>query len=190
MNIIDMIVQKVVWLYWIITNNFTLDLLLKFVIVYFFVIWAAFVVWIVKDITNRTTNLFLQVLSILLVIFLTPIFWLPIYLLIRPRSTIFEKYYEQEEFQDEELLIEEDIESSKCPQCHKGIHDDYRICPYCELKLVTNCSKCKKEVKTYWKACPYCESHDLGFEKNPIKVNIEKSDKDENVEISQNIEKS
>lgn len=62
---------------------------------YLLVVWLACIIWVIKDITSRTHNIFVQVAAILLVICFTPIFGLPIYLLIRPKSTLFEQFYEE-----------------------------------------------------------------------------------------------
>lgn len=75
-------------------SSITFDFFIKLVVVYFFILWIAILLWVIKDITNRTDNVFLQVVSILIILFLTP-FWVFIYLLIRPSKTIFEKYYEE-----------------------------------------------------------------------------------------------
>jgi hypothetical protein len=50
----------------------TFDVFLKFSIVYFFIIWIAILLWVIKDISNRTDNIFLQIISILSILFLTP----------------------------------------------------------------------------------------------------------------------
>jgi hypothetical protein len=50
----------------------TFDSFIKFAIVYFFIIWIAILLWVIKDISNRTDNLILQVFSILIILFLTP----------------------------------------------------------------------------------------------------------------------
>jgi hypothetical protein len=51
----------------------TIDLFIKLVIAYFFIIWISVIVWVLKDITNRTNSLFLQLLSLFIVVFLTPL---------------------------------------------------------------------------------------------------------------------
>ncbi len=83
-----------------ISTNMSIDLGIKLVLGYFFIIWAAFIIWVIKDVTNRTTNILVQTLAIFIILFFTPIFGLPIYLLIRPRTTLFEQYYEQEEAEE------------------------------------------------------------------------------------------
>ncbi|MEI7919340.1 MAG: hypothetical protein WCH65_03945 [bacterium] len=44
------------------------------------------IIWTTKDIINRTNSFSLQVISILLVTFLTPFVGLPLYFLVRPLS--------------------------------------------------------------------------------------------------------
>lgn len=63
-------------------------------------LWIAVILWVTKDITNRTSNIYFQIVSICIVIFLTPIFGLLIYLLLRPTRTLIEQDYE-------EMLIEQ-----------------------------------------------------------------------------------
>ena len=201
MDFLNYIIESFVWFYELIVSNITLDGIIKFAILYFFIIWWAFIIWVVKDITNRTTNILVQVLSILIVILFTPIFWLPIYLLIRPRTTIFEKYYEEEtqlesEEDDEEIphpnpLPEvEGKEMLKCPHCEKQIENDFQFCPYCKEKLTKKCEKCNKDIKIYWSNCPYCGEKEKKVgndgnrsvqkkpeQKEKIKVKIEKVEK-------------
>lgn len=135
-----------------IPQMFSLDMFLRIVIIYFFIIWWALIVWVIKDITNRTTNLFVQVISILLVLVFTPIFGLPIYLLIRPRTTIFEKYYESAEFD----LIENEEQSHTCFSCNAAIEKDFHFCPYCRIELRKICSGCEHLIQKNWGVCPYC----------------------------------
>lgn len=113
----------------------TFESFLKFAIVYFFIIWIAILLWVIKDVTNRTNNVYIQVLSIFIVLFLSP-FWIFIYLLIRPGKTLFEKYYEE---------IEENLEIFKTIVDEKNkIWND------------TECFDCKKLIFSSWKVCPYC----------------------------------
>ncbi len=71
------------------------DFIFRSIIIYFFVVWFCLVVWVVRDITNRTHSIVFQVFSILLVLFLTPL-GIFIYLLLRPQKTLFEQVFETE----------------------------------------------------------------------------------------------
>lgn len=145
---------------------FSLDMILRIVIIYFFIIWGALVVWVIKDITNRTTNLFIQVISILLVLILTPIFGLPIYLLIRPRTTIFEKYYESAEFD----LLENEEQNHVCFSCNAVIEKDFHFCPYCRIELRKACLGCEHLIQKNWGVCPYCGVDQKKEEKKQKKI--------------------
>ena len=71
------------------------DFLFRSIVVYFFIIWFCLVIWVVRDITNRTHSLMFQVTSILMVLVLTPL-GIFIYLLLRPQKTLFEQVFEAE----------------------------------------------------------------------------------------------
>lgn len=73
------------------------DIIVRAIVIYFFIVWFCIVVWVVRDITNRTRSLFFQVMSILMVLFLTPL-GIFLYLLLRPQKTLFEQVFEDEFF--------------------------------------------------------------------------------------------
>jgi len=75
-------------------NNITFEMFIKFLVLYFFIIWISLLVWVVKDISNRTDNILLQLLSILIILFLTPL-GIFIYFIIRPGKTFLERCYEE-----------------------------------------------------------------------------------------------
>ncbi|MDD2487552.1 MAG: zinc ribbon domain-containing protein [Candidatus Gracilibacteria bacterium] len=189
MDFLNTVFENLVRFYQLIIQNITLDGIIKFSILYFFIIWGAFIIWVVKDITNRTTNLFLQVLSIIIVILFTPIFGLPIYLLLRPRATIFEKYYEDaEEVEfEEENNIQENMKKDiiLCPYCSKHIDEDFSYCPYCKEKLIKKCEKCAKDIKIFWSACPYCGIDEEKIKKKVEKIEIKKVIKKKEPEIEE-----
>jgi len=167
-----------------ITGGLTLDLLLKMVIIYFFVFWGALVVWVIKDITNRSTNLFLQIISILLVLAFTPLFGLPIYLLIRPRSTIFEQYYENVELE----TLETEEQTHYCFACNAIIEKDFHYCPHCRVELRVECASCKHLIQKNWQLCPYCGVEQVAETKSK-KVSTKKKMIDLTLEAQEEIQK-
>lgn len=76
---------------------FSPDMIVRSVVIYFFIVWFCLVVWVVRDITSRSRSILIQVLSIILVLFLTPL-GIFIYLLLRPQKTLFEQVFEDEFF--------------------------------------------------------------------------------------------
>lgn len=72
----------------------TFEFAIKIAIVYFFITWIALIVWVIKDISIRSNSLFFQIFAVLTILLLSPL-WIFIYLLIRPRRTLYDKYYEE-----------------------------------------------------------------------------------------------
>ncbi len=90
-------------LYTYLSDKVTVENIIKFFIVYFFIFWISILVWVYKDIINRTENIFYQIISILIILIFTPLFGIFIYLIIRPHKTLFERYYEEVEYNLESL---------------------------------------------------------------------------------------
>lgn len=90
-------------------QSINFEFIIKFVIVYFFLIWISLVVWVLKDIRNRTTNVFFQIFC--LIVAVIPFFGIFVYLLFRPSRTLYEKYYE--EIEENLDIINEIIEERK-----------------------------------------------------------------------------
>lgn len=95
----------------------TFEFALKLWIIYFFIIWIALVVWVIKDISIRTNNLFFQIIAVLTILLLSP-FGIFIYLLIRPRRTLYDKYYEEIE---ENLDIFNEIVEERKKEAEKKV---------------------------------------------------------------------
>jgi len=85
-------------------NTITIEFMIKFAVVYFFIVWIALVVWVARDITNRSSSRIFQTLCILLMILFTPL-GVFLYLLIRPGKSMYEKYTEEIE-ENLEILSE------------------------------------------------------------------------------------
>ncbi len=158
----------------------TIETFVKMAVVYFFVIWISILVWVIRDITNRTDSLFLQFLSILIVLLLTP-FWVFIYLLVRPTKTLFERYYEEIEVNLESLAetIQTKLKTKKdtlikCPCCEYPIENAFKFCPNCKEELKYSCKSCDKKIDKDWKVCAHCG------EKKPYNENAEKKSSDNN----------
>jgi len=126
-----------------------LGIALQIVLVYFFVLWAALVIWVARDVVARTKNIAFHVVAILLIIFLN-FFGLLIYLILRPQKTLAESYYESLE---QKVLGEEE---EHCPSCQHDLPLSFHYCPRCGTEARTPCKKCKKLVSKDWQACAHC----------------------------------
>lgn len=139
----------------------TFEMMIKVAIAYFFIIWIAVLVWVIKDISNRTNNIFLQIFSILLIVLLTPL-WVFFYLLIRPGKTVLEKYYQEIEDNLEILssIVKDKVdagwEMTDCTTCGYELDVDFLFCPGCKEKLRKSCTGCEKSIRKWWEVCPYC----------------------------------
>lgn len=159
-------------------ESITIEMFIKFIILYFFIIWIAILVWVVKDINNRTNNILLQVVSILTILVLTPL-WVFIYLLIRPGRTLFERYYDEieENLDTFSAIIEENTRSlqewNHCQSCEHPVSPDFKFCPNCKESLRASCRWCQKDILITWKVCAYCGKKQKKQKKDGKKKNTD-----------------
>lgn len=145
-------------------DTVTIEFMIKFFIVYFFAVWVALVIWVARDISNRTESRFYQAICVLIMICLTPL-GIFLYLLIRPGKSMYEKYTAEIEenleilnqIVEDRLLHQEDGDIF-CPSCDEAIDPDFIICPSCKQTLKHTCRECNKEIRESWKVCPYCQT--------------------------------
>jgi len=124
-------------------------------IAYVLVLWLSAVVWVYRDIRNRTTDQGSQLIAVILVaVFNVP--GLVVYLVIRPQTTLADAY--ERSLEAEAILHELQLTANACQSCRRPIDDDFNVCPYCRVVLREPCRTCGKPVRTSWAACPYCAS--------------------------------
>lgn len=166
-------------------DNMNFENVIKFMIVYFFIIRISLIIWVIKDIINRSSNVFFQLLCILIITIGTPLAVF-IYLLVRPGKTLYERY--QEEVEDNLDVMQEMIEDKyktvgktlHCFACDHPILPEFQYCPTCKIQLKTECKNCDKTIYNNWEICPYCwEEHEVVTEKREIKK-IKKSKQETN----------
>lgn len=124
-----------------------LDMVLTWIfwLVWFFWVWS--IIWTALDISARSQSIFRQILSIIIVAIGSPIIWLPIYFLIRPRD------------------LKEDIVSRKdalyltliqCNECGWVNRLEHEYCITCWKKLKVECKECKARYSYEWDYCSQC----------------------------------
>jgi len=128
------------------------DWVIKGSLIYLGVLWLAIVIWVGRDIINRTNNILFQVFVILLNVVL-PVFGLILYLIIRPSKTLLEKYYEELEYQ---FLADQTSSEEDCPKCEASIASDFLYCPACAEKVKNSCWHCNHIYLSKYVVCPYC----------------------------------
>lgn len=177
---------------WIVSNfflNFSIESFLKWIVIYFIIIWIAIVIWVTKDITNRTNNIFYQIISIFVVVLLTPL-WIIIYLLIRPSRTLYEKNYEEWFFEEDDLDEDTELEKLHCFSCNYEIKADYKFCPHCRTKLKNSCILCHKDLELEWDLCPYCWTNQFKKQEIVSTIPLEQLEKDHKETINEIIQSS
>lgn len=158
--------DKIVEFIELLFNSITFDMFLKFAVLYFFIIWIAILVWVIKDISNRTNSLLLQVISILIIMILTP-FWIFIYLLVRPWKTLFEKYYSEIDYNLNNLDKDLSENNSEKLEKYEKISRKEEKSKIKKEKIIKEnkvsksnsekCPKCKEEVESIFHFCPNCK---------------------------------
>ena len=120
---------------------------------YALVLWLSAIVWVYRDVRNRTTDQGSQMVAVVLV----ALFNLPgliVYLVIRPQATLTDAY--ERSLEAEAILHELQLSAGACQNCRRPIDDDFNVCPHCRTTLREPCRNCARPVRTSWIACPYC----------------------------------
>lgn len=115
-------------------------------------LWISLVIWTFRDMRARTRDAFAQLLAAFMVFVLGP-FGTILYLMLRPKETLAEKY---ERSLEEEALLQDIEERTICPACKQPIENDYMVCPVCHTKLRQHCVHCGRLIHPRWSVCPYC----------------------------------
>ena len=124
---------------------------------YAFVIWLVLIVWVARDIFDRTSSILGKILALGLTIFL-PFFSLPVYLVLRPNDTLQDRY--ERELGREAILAEMKTDIS-CVECLRPIQENWLYCPHCakELKKLCSSSDCQAVLNFSWTVCPLSLIH-------------------------------
>ena len=100
-----------------------------------------------KDIINRTSSFSLQVISILLVTFLTPLVGLPLYFLVRPIS------YKRDRIPRREACASNLV---PCYNCTTLNPKEYVCCIACGERLKIKCKECWNSYAHSFAYCNIC----------------------------------
>jgi RNA polymerase subunit RPABC4/transcription elongation factor Spt4 len=119
-------------------------------------LWLSIIVWVYRDIRDRTRDVGLQVLAVFVAMVFFPGFNVPglaLYLMLRPRDTLEDAYARSLE---EEALLREIGDEGLCPSCRRFSEKNWRTCPFCQTQLKDVCMQCNQLLSFNWVACPYC----------------------------------
>ena len=119
---------------------------------YALALFLGMLVWTWKDVSSRSRDLLVKLLSLLLVlVFNVP--GLLLYFILRPRETLSEVYARDLE---EEALLQEIEDRRTCPECDRRVEPDFVLCPWCHAELHGRCVVCGQMLNVRWDVCPFC----------------------------------
>lgn len=75
--------MEILSLAWFSTETITSNITV-YTIVFLFFLWILVILWVAKDSAARYRSFWAQLFALMLVVVLTPLVWLPLYLVIRP----------------------------------------------------------------------------------------------------------
>lgn len=100
-------------------------------------------------------------LIVFLLWLLFSLLFFPIYLIVRPARTIFER--ESEQLQNKAILLDGGM--SNCQTCNALIKTAANYCYSCGSKAHQACPNCQKKLANFWDYCVYC-----GYKITPAQV--------------------
>lgn len=151
---------------WVVLNKSTRDLsyllnfgniwlIINILLILFVFLRIVAIIWTLKDISARTDNSFSQLISVVFVTFLTPLFWLPLYLAIRP------VYYKKDKMPRRESIM---AGISFCLNCWSMNSSDNEHCVDCGEPIKTSCKQCNSKYNSSYKYCPVCGAPNIDIQ--------------------------
>ena len=113
----------------------------------FLTYWILTIFWTIKDISARSNNWFVQIISVLVVAIGSPLLGLPIYLFLRPLRYKWDRIWRRDA-----LLAQ----VATCPSCGEKnpLHHEY--CVRCGQHTSVQCKQCAASYQWLYDYCPHC----------------------------------
>ncbi|AHB40909.1 hypothetical protein P148_SR1C00001G0094 [candidate division SR1 bacterium RAAC1_SR1_1] len=123
--------------------SFWINILMLIIILF----WVLSIIWVAKDIMARSNRLSLQVLSVFLVTFFSPIVGLPIYRVIRPIG------FMRDRLPWREAAV---MNLVVCYNCGTLNPKEHECCLACGEALKIKCKQCGKDYPHSYGYCHFC----------------------------------
>ena len=131
---------------WFLSTILENPIRLRSAIIIFF-IWVCALIWAIKDANSRSRSFRFVLLAAVLVILFTPIFWILLYIAIRPQWRKWDKTpWRDTAFQQIQV----------CENCWNFNNINHSYCTNCWESLLNTCHECKKKYSKNYAYCPYC----------------------------------
>jgi len=136
-------------------SNGGLNLVVSLLVLGFFVVWLALIVYTYLDAKRRISDPFLIGCATLASFF--PYIGTAVYAIVRPPEFLEDAHERELEIKAAELRVRQLTEQS-CPNCEHPVEKSYLRCPSCRRRLKDPCPSCNKPVDPRWALCPFCEA--------------------------------
>lgn len=104
-------------------------------------------IYVIKDSNARSQNMGFQFLSIIIILALTPIFWLPLYFAIRPAG------FKRDRTLWRDIL---ELKAANCSNCWSLQSITNNCCTKCWEVMKTSCRECWERYNSLDEYCLYC----------------------------------
>ena len=112
-----------------------------------FFIWICALIWVIKDSHARSSSFRFQLLSALLIIIFTPIFWILLYIAIRPQ------WWKRDKSPRRNVSFQQ---IQICENCWNFNNIEHDYCTSCWESLQNSCRECQKKYSKTYLYCPHC----------------------------------
>ena len=136
-------------------NNDALNTVVKVLILFLVVIWAALIFWTYADARRRIDDPMLIACATAASLF--PFVGTIVYAIVRPPEFLDDVRLRELEMHAAESRLH-DTGYQLCPYCDYEVKSDFLRCPSCLRRLRDQCRNCAKPLDPAWKICPYCEA--------------------------------
>jgi hypothetical protein len=110
-------------------------------------LWIVAIIWTAKDSGARSSSLWFQFLSVLLVVALGPVFGILLYVAIRPQWWKWDKTpWRDTSFQSIQV----------CDNCGNFNNIEHKYCTSCWESIQDTCRECQNKYPKCYAYCPHC----------------------------------
>ena len=124
-------------------SNSGLNLAVTLLVLIFFVVWLALIVYTYLDARRRLSDPFLVACATIASFF--PYIGTAVYAIVRPPEFLEDAHERELEIKAAELRVRQLTESS-CPKCEYPIEKNFLRCPNCQHRLKDPCPSCGRPV--------------------------------------------
>ena len=112
-----------------------------------FLLWISALIRVIKDSSSRSSSFRFQLLSAMIIILFTPIFWIILYIAIRP------KWVKRDKTPRRDALLQQ---IQLCENCWELNNIQHSYCTNCWESLQTSCRECQNKYSISYSYCPNC----------------------------------